>query len=131
MQVVRDRRTTGRIIRIIPSSVLARGLDLVKTSWPHSTCFDQLECSRDVELRPHTALASRREFLNVGISVIFLGLTVDPAVAERFLERFRIGYRRHVRRFLEKPQPNPVTLVMIGRQPLGPRARGPEGNDFE
>jgi hypothetical protein len=45
-------------------------------------------------------------------------LTVDPAKAERLIQRFRIGDGRFSRTLLEDTQPNPIGLTMIRSEPF-------------
>src|ERR1700733_8486149 len=74
-------------VRGLPSTVLFRLPHLVVTGAMHSAAGDQSFSDRSVPLRPRASSLSRRETSPERRGVTAPQLTIDPAEADRLLER--------------------------------------------
>src|ERR1700704_4585001 len=92
LQVFRNAR--GPLARIggIPPAVLPGPLDLAHPGGLHPARLDQIGRLVVIDLRPAAARPAGREALQPVLVVERALLAVDPAVAERHLERLGIGH---------------------------------------
>src|SRR6185295_8731699 len=88
----------------------------------HSAFGEQPFGDRGVPLRPRAAPPPRCEALPIGCLVATSELAVDPAVAQRLLERLLIRQAggRLGRALLGKHQPDAGRLVMVLTKPFPP-----------
>jgi len=91
LQVVGNRRCPRRGVRRIPSTILLGPFDFPHSGGMHSSRGDQRLGLRRVDLRPDAPGCPGREALQPVVFVLRLLLAVDPAVAERAFDRFRVG----------------------------------------
>src|SRR5207248_5004000 len=75
-----------------------------------------------VDLRPLAPRPPREEALQVVRLVETPRLRVDPAVAERNLERLGVGDSRDAGALLRELHPHAGLLAVVGVEPLRPRA---------
>ena len=82
-----------------------------------------------VDLRPTALRAARGEALQEGLLVVQLVNCVDPAPAQRDVERLRVRHRRRARVLLIDAQKDFARAIVILGQPLFERGRVGEGTD--
>ena len=88
----------------------------------HAPLAQQPLYMSDVALGPAAARTSRREALAVGALVAATDLTVDPAVAERLVERLLVGEASRLgSALLGEHQPHTALVAVVLAQPPPPR----------
>ena len=100
LEISRHGGNTGRIIGCLPPPVLLGPVDFCQARWLHAPFANQPFDFFSIDLGPDAAFASRGELLEPTRLVVCFALTVDPAVAERHLDRFGIGHRAFGRSLL-------------------------------
>src|SRR3954469_2309993 len=89
----------------------------------HPALGEQPFGDRRIPLRPSAAPPPRREALPVGCLVTTPDLAVDPAVAQRLLERLRVGEAGRLgSALLGKYEPHAGRLVIVPTEPFPPGA---------
>src|SRR6185312_1785955 len=116
-EIVRYFHVPACRIGALPAAVGFGRVDLRLAERRHATFADQPLGMTDIALRPDAFGAARAEALQEGVIVEGLLLPVDPAPAERDVERFRIADRRHARLLLEKLEPDLAGLVVLAGEP--------------
>src|SRR5215210_8210348 len=79
------------IVGSLPPTVCLGSLDLAQASRPHLTLLDEFRGLLAVDLRPLATWSTRCEPLQPVAFVERGLLAIDPAVAERYVEGFRVG----------------------------------------
>src|SRR5919112_3802282 len=79
------------IVGSLPPAVRLGSLDLAQACMPHLTLLDEFRGPLAVDLRPLTPWSTWCEPLQPVAFVKRGLLAIDPAVAERYLEGFRVG----------------------------------------
>src|SRR5947209_20461659 len=102
-----------RVVRGVPLTVRLRAVHSLEAGWLHAAALDETLHFLAVDLRPDAPLAARRELLEPGRVVERLLLPVDPAVAERDLERLGVRHRFDGPRRLGDPQPPAARLGLL------------------
>lgn len=108
LQVVGDGGGAGAVVGLVPAAVGLRPVDLGLPGGLHASRFDQRLGLAAVDLRPQAARAPWREALQPVLFVEGFLLAVDPAVAERDLDRLRVGDGGRVGARLGELQPRAV-----------------------
>src|ERR1700730_4692922 len=129
LQVFRNARGSLAAIGGLPPAVLPGQLDLAPPGGLHPARLDQTGRLVGIDLRPAAARPARREALQPVLLVERALLAVDPAVAERHLERFGIGHAGSARALLRDLEPYPGREGVLLGQPGFPRARIGEADD--
>src|SRR5947207_4926319 len=122
LEVVRHDGVPRAVVRRLPATVRLRALDLREPRRPHQSGLDQPRRRLAVDLRPLAPRPPREEALQVVRLVETPRLRVDPAVAERNLERLGVGDSRDAGALLRELHPHAGLLAVVGVEPLRPRA---------
>src|SRR5439155_7167529 len=91
LEVLRHDRVPRAVVGRLPATVRLRALDLREPRRLHQPGLDQPRRRLAVDLRPLAPRPPRKEALQVIRLVEPPRLRVDPAVAERNLERLGVG----------------------------------------
>src|SRR5678815_740356 len=102
---IRDRRR-------IPAAIGLGPIDLRLTGRLHAALLDESSDDVAVALGPHASRPARGESLAVPLLVHRLGLAVDPAVAQRDVERLRVVDAADPRRLSGELDPDALHLSM-------------------
>lgn len=73
-------------------TIRLRVVHSLEAGWLHAAALDETLHFLAIELRPDAPLAARRELLEPGRVIDGLLLPVDPAVAERDVERLGVRH---------------------------------------
>ena len=117
------------VIRGGPAPVRLRTLDLGEPRRPHPSPLDERRGAVAVDLRPPAPQPPRREALEEVVPVERLPLAVDPAVAERDLQRLRDADRPLAGGLLGDLEPDPLLVPVVSVQPSLPGFLAREGLD--
>ena len=120
LEVGRDRGPALGLIGVVQATVRPRGLELAQARGPHPLGIDQLQGRGPVDLRPLAARAAGREPLQEVDVVEAAALPVDPAEADRLLERLGVVERLRGRALLGDLQPGAARGVVVCLQPALP-----------
>ena len=109
-----------RVVRGVPLTVRLCAVHGRESGLLHAAALDETLRFLAVDLRPDAPRAARRELLEPGRVVERLLLPVDPAIAERDIERLGVRHRFDVRRSLGDPQPQAGGVGVLPGEPRFP-----------
>src|SRR5712692_2939472 len=121
LEILWNRDCPLRIVGDIPAAILFSGLNFLEARWLHSAFVDQVLHLLRIDLRPSAFRATFGEFLQKELIVQRPFLPVDPAVTQRNVERFCIGYRINTRSLFSDLEPDPRRCRMMLFEPRLPR----------
>src|SRR6185312_3132792 len=98
-------RLARRVVGQVPATVSLGGFDLREPARLHPPFAREPLDVLAVALGPTTARPARREAADPGLVVERLHLTVDPAPAQRLIERLVVGHGGDAAALLEEPDP--------------------------
>src|SRR5258706_1586860 len=81
---------TLRCVSRVPTPILLGGFNFFMPCWLHPALGDKLGHLCGVYLRPDAFGATRRKFLQKELIIQRALLTIDPAVAQRHIQRFGV-----------------------------------------
>ena len=102
------------------SAISARPFNLGEARSPHPSLRDQPLGDPDIPLRPGSTRSPRREPHHPGLGVAPASLPIDPAVAERLLQRCRMGETGALRSLASKDEPNSARRRVVRFKPGTP-----------
>ena len=109
-----------RLIRGVPATVRAGALDLAQSGRLHLAALDQELGLGAVDLRPPAAASAGNEALHPVVGVERLLLAVDPAEADRHLQRLRVGDGLDAAALAGDLQPDALAPLRLAGEPLTP-----------
>jgi hypothetical protein len=71
----------------------------------------------DIDFGPNTFFASGTKLLQPGLFIMCLLLTVNPAIAKRYIKRFRVADGLFPRTFFEYFEPDAIRIIVILLKP--------------
>src|SRR3954469_9086371 len=126
LQIVGHRGRARGVVRGVPPAVRLRPLDLAQARRLHPAGLDQRRRELAVALGPDAPCPPRREALQVERVVEAARLAVDPAEAERRVERLHVRDGRDPRALARELDPDAGLGLVVGAQPRLPLRRGGE-----
>src|SRR3569623_287 len=128
-EVGRDGGGRGRRIGSLPAAVGLGGVERGLPRRRHPPTRDQLLRAVAILFRPFALAFARGEASQEPGVVIFVDLTIDPAMAQRAVDRFCLGQRRSGIARLGELEPQAIGVARLRGEPAFPRRKVVEGDD--